>query len=143
MPSTSRVLDEARGLVTKRLAELDDERKRLERALAELGGSGKKPVADPAAPVARARNPPGRNPTGSKSTSSKSTGTAKKARRRRKRRGGTRADQAVDLIRQNPGITASEIAKTMKIKPNYLYRVLSDLEKQKSVKKKGRTYSAA
>ena len=31
----------------------------------------------------------------------------------------------------------------MKIKPNYLYRVLSDLEKQKRVKKKGRTYSAA
>ena len=39
--------------------------------------------------------------------------------------------------------TASEIAKSMKIKPNYLYRVLSDLEKQKRVKKKGRTYSAA
>jgi len=31
----------------------------------------------------------------------------------------------------------------MKIKPNYLYRVLSDLEKQKKVKKKGRTYRAA
>ena len=34
MPSTSKVLDEARDLVTKRLGELDDERKRLERALA-------------------------------------------------------------------------------------------------------------
>jgi hypothetical protein len=31
----------------------------------------------------------------------------------------------------------------MKIKPNYLYRVLSDLEKQKKVKKKGRTYRPA
>ena len=38
MPSTTHVLDEARDLVMKRLAELDDERKRLERALAELGG---------------------------------------------------------------------------------------------------------
>ena len=37
MPSTKHVLDEARDLVKKRLAELDDERKRLERALAELG----------------------------------------------------------------------------------------------------------
>jgi DNA invertase Pin-like site-specific DNA recombinase len=133
MPSTSKVLDEARGLVTKRLTELDDERKRLERALAELGGSGKKAGRRPGRP---------RGST-SKSTGTKSTGTAKKARRRRKRSGGTRADQAVNLIRQNPGITASEIAKQMKIKPNYLYRVLSDLEKQKSVKKKGRTYSAA
>ena len=89
----------------------------------------KKPVADLVAHVARPRNnrlPP----------------KAKKAtRRRRKRRGGTRADQAVKLIKDNPGITASEIAKQMKIKPNYLYRVLSDLEKQKKVKKKGRTYT--
>lgn len=38
MPSTSNVLDEARDLVQKRLAYLDDERKRLERALVELGG---------------------------------------------------------------------------------------------------------
>jgi Fic family protein len=135
MPSTSKVLDEARDLVTKRLSELDAERKRLERALAELGGKAK-----------RAGRRPGR-PRGSSSKSkTKSTGRtksrAKKAPKRRKRRGGTRADQAVNLIKQNPGITASEIAKSMKIKPNYLYRVLSDLEKQKRVKKKGRTYRA-
>ena len=133
MPSTSRVLDEARDLVTKRLAELDDERKRLERALAELGGKAAR----------KAGRRPGRRPGRPKGSSSKKSTTAKKATRRRKRRGGTRADQAVKLIQQNPGITASEIAKSMKIKPNYLYRVLSDLEKQKRVKKKGRTYSAA
>jgi hypothetical protein len=133
MPSPSRVLDEARDLVTKRLAELDDERRRLERALAELGG--------------KAAKKSGRRPGRPRGSTSKKTTAAKKAakkgpRRRRKRRGGTRADQAVTLIQQNPGITASEIAKQMKIKPNYLYRVLSDLEKQKKVKKKGRTYSA-
>jgi DNA invertase Pin-like site-specific DNA recombinase len=132
MPSTSRVLDEARDLVTKRLAELDDERKRLERALAELGGKAAR----------KAGRRPGRRPGRPKGSTSKKA-TAKKGTRRRKRRGGTRADQAVKLIQQNPGITASEIAKSMKIKPNYLYRVLSDLEKQKRVKKKGRTYSAA
>ena len=86
---------------------------------------------------------PGRRPGRPKGSTSKKSTTAKKGTRRRKRRGGTRADQAVKLIQQNPGITASEIAKSMKIKPNYLYRVLSDLEKQKRVKKKGRTYSAA
>jgi DNA invertase Pin-like site-specific DNA recombinase len=136
MPSTSGVLNEARGLVTKRLAELDDERKRLERALAELGGkAARKAGRRPGRPKGRPGRPKG-------STSKKST-TAKKATRRRKRRGGTRADQAVKLVQENPGITASEIAKSMKIKPNYLYRVLSDLEKQKRIKKKGRTYSAA
>ena len=133
MPSTSRVLDEARDLVTKRLAELDDERKRLERALTELGGKAAR----------KAGRRPGRRPGRPKGSTSKKSTTAKKATRRRKRRGGTRADQAVKLIQQNPGITASEIAKSMKIKPNYLYRVLGDLEKQKRVKKKGRTYSAA
>jgi DNA-binding IclR family transcriptional regulator len=134
MPSTSKVLDEARGLVTKRLVELDDERKRLERALAELGGRAKKAGRRPGRP---------RGSTSKSKSKSKSTAAKKGPRRRRKRRGGTRADQAVNLIKANPGITASEIAKSMKIKPNYLYRVLSDLEKQKRVKKKGRTYSAA
>jgi sugar-specific transcriptional regulator TrmB len=125
MPSPTNALDEARDLVMKRLAELDDERKRLERALTELGGKV----------VGRRR--PGR-PKGSTSKAAPKT-----TKRRRRRRGGTRADQAVNLIKQSPGISASEIAKSMKIKPNYLYRVLSDLEKQKKVKKKGRTYTAA
>lgn len=134
MPSTSKVLDEARDLVTRRLSELDDERKRLERALAELGGKAKKAGRRPGRP---------RGSTSKSKSKSKPAAAKKGTRRRRKRRGGTRADQAVNLIKQNPGITASDIAKTMKIKPNYLYRVLSDLEKQKKVKKKGRTYSAA
>lgn len=127
MPSTTNVLDEARDLVQKRLAELDDERKRLERALAELGGKA-------------ARRAPGR-PRGAKTTKSTSTtATAAAPRRRRKRRGGTRADQAVSLIEGAPGISASDVAKQMKIKPNYLYRVLGDLEKEGRVKKQGRQY---
>jgi hypothetical protein len=133
MPSN--VLDEARDLVLKRLADLDDERKRLERALAELGGGGK----------ATTRRSPGR-PRGKKSAakaaggSSSTTSTASAPRKRRKRRGGTRADQAVSLIESQPGISASDVAKTMKIKPNYLYRVLGDLEKEGRVKKQGRQY---
>ena len=55
MPSTSNVLDEALDLVKKRLAELDEERKRLERALAELGGTV--PVV-PVAPRLRSRPRP-------------------------------------------------------------------------------------
>jgi hypothetical protein len=130
MPSTTNVLDEARDLVQKRLAELDEERKRLERALAELGGKA-------------ARRAPGR-PRGSKSTSTAArTPAAPTPRRRRKRRGGTRADQAVSLIEGAPGISASDVAKQMKIKPNYLYRVLGDLEKEGRVKKDGRQYYPA
>jgi sugar-specific transcriptional regulator TrmB len=133
MPSTTNVLDEARQLVQRRLTDLDEERKRLERALAELGGKA-------------TRRAPGRpkGSAGAKSTSasaSSSTGTS--TRRRRKRRGGTRADQAVKLIESKPGISASDVAKEMKIKPNYLYRVLGDLEKERRVKKQGRQYYPA
>jgi CRP-like cAMP-binding protein len=114
MPDSSNVLKEARSLVEKRLHELDQERARLERALADLTG-GK---------VGRRR--PGR-PSGSGGG-------------RRKRRGGTRSAQAVKLVKSNPGITASEIAKSLKIKPNYLYRVMGELEKEGEVTKKGRGY---
>jgi DNA invertase Pin-like site-specific DNA recombinase len=127
MPSTTHVLDEARDLVMKRLAELDDERKRLERALAELGGkvtgraSGRRPGRPPGSGRKAVGRPPGRP-------------------KKRRRRSGTRADQAVGLVEGSPGISASDIAKQMKIKPNYLYRVLGDLEKEKRVTKKGRQY---
>lgn len=109
----STVLDEARGLIQTHLSALDEEKARLEKALVALNGSAPK------------KGRPKGTPT------------------RRRRRGGTRADEAVKLIAEQPGITASAIAKKMKIKPNYLYRVLSDLEKQKLVKKDGRTYTAA
>jgi len=128
MPSTTNVLDEARDLLQKRLDELDDERKRLERALSELGGK---------APAGR--RSPGR-PRGSKSSSTAVAAPSAPKKRRRKRRGGTRADQAVNLITSEPGISASDVATQMKIKPNYLYRVLGDLEKEGRVKKDGRKY---
>ena len=60
--------------------------------------------------------------------------------RGRRRRGGTRAEQAVKLIESSPGISASQIAEQMKIKPNYLYRVLAELEKEGRVRKDGRAY---
>lgn len=118
MPRSSGVLDEARDLLKRRLSDLDDERKRLERALRELSAK-------------TTGRGPGR-PRGGK--------TAKPATHRRRRRSGTRADQAVKLIVKQPGATAKEIAKAMKVEPNYLYRVLGELEKEKRVKKQGRQY---
>lgn len=143
MPSTSNVLDEALSLVKKRLAELDEERQRLERALAELGGTV---TRRPGRPPGSGKRGPGRPrktaPAAAPAAASAPTSTAA-PRRRRRRRGGTRADQAVALVEQNPGISASEIAKQMKIKPNYLYRVLGEMEKEGRVTKKGREYHPA
>src|SRR5512147_2661952 len=124
MPSTSNVLDEALDLVKKRLHELDEERKRLERALAELGGTI---TRRPGRPPGSGRRGPGR-------PRKAASGTTAKPRKQRRRRSGTRADQAVALVEKNPGISASAIAKELKIKPNYLYRVLGELEKEGRVK---------
>ncbi|SRR5581483_6684175 len=114
MPRVSNTVDQARTLLERRLRELDDERKQVEAALAGLGKSA----------VRRATGRRG--------------GTT-----RRRRRGSTRADQAVRIIKQNPGITVSELGKKMKLNhPNYLYRVLPDLEKDGRIKRKGKGYTA-
>jgi len=118
MPQGPSAVADAANLIRERIGELDAERKQLERALASLTGGRE------------GRRGPGRP------RSSQGTG------RRRRRRGGTRADQAVKMIQDRPGITASEIATKMSIKPNYMYRVLADLEKEGRVKKDGRTYTA-
>jgi predicted HTH transcriptional regulator len=122
-PKPSDVLDQARTLIEDRLKELEDERVKLERTLNDISGGR----------VGRRR--PGR-PKGS--TTRRGSGGRKRGRKR-----STRADQAVKVVSENPGITASEVAKRLRIKPNYVYRVMGDLQKQGKVKKKGRGYQAA
>jgi hypothetical protein len=64
-------------------------------------------------------------------------------RRRRRRRGGTRAEQALAVIRENPGITVTELAPKVGIsQKNYLYRVMNGLAADGLVRKKGRGYHA-
>ena len=120
MAPTTDTVSEAANLIRARLRELDSERAQLERALASLTGGRE------------GRRGPGR-PRGS-------TATVSTPRRRRRRRGGTRSEQAVKLIAAKPGMTAAEIARELKIKPNYMYRVLSDLQKEGKVRKDGRAY---
>jgi hypothetical protein len=128
------VFDEARDALERSVRELRDQLSQAEEALEKLGGKATR--RGPGRPGRPARRGPGR-PKGS---TNKASGGTTAPRKRRKRRGGTRADQAVKLIESQPGISASDVAKTMKIKPNYLYRVLGDLEKEGRVKKDGRQY---
>jgi len=120
MPSNT--VDDAVGLLRNRLKELDDERANVQRALSNLTGGR------------QGRRGPGRPP---------GSGAGRTQGRKRGGRRNTRADQAVKLISENPGISASEVAKQMRIKPNYMYRVLGDLQKQGRVKKSGRAYTTA
>jgi DNA-binding IscR family transcriptional regulator len=43
-------------------------------------------------------------------------------------------------VHKQPGITIADLAKRMKIKPNYLYRVLSHLEKDGKLPKRDKGY---
>jgi hypothetical protein len=64
-------------------------------------------------------------------------------RRGRPRGSGTRAIQALELVKAHPGITISEMAGHMNIKANYLYRVLPTLQSEGKVKKDGRGWKPA
>ena len=110
------VLDEKRKEIDARLRELRplvDEYQRLEKAAAALQGVGNSGA--PARTRGRRRGPA--------------------ARRGRPRGSGTRSKQALELVRTRPGITIAEMADSMGIKANYLYRVMPSLEAEGQVRK--------
>jgi hypothetical protein len=89
--------------------------------------------------------PPGSGTKKRATTRARSTNGRRRPRRggTRRRAGGTRGDQALQLIKSNPGITVPEIADKMGIRQNYLYRVTAGLQKSGSVKRKGQGFVAA
>ncbi len=126
-------LDEKRKEIQARMKELKplvEEYTRLEaaeRALSGVGtnGTGTRTASAPAAPAKRRRN------SGSGS-----------GRRGRPRGSGTRAVQAFELVKARPGITIPELAESMGIKQNYLYRVMPTLAEEGKVTKSGRGWHA-
>jgi CRP-like cAMP-binding protein len=113
----------------KELRPLVEEFHRLEAAAAALEGvKGSAPAA--AAPARRA---------GSRRAASGGGGDGGGSGRRGRPRGsGTRAKQALELVRSRPGISIPEMAEAMGIQQNYLYRVLPGLQKDGLVRKDGR-----
>jgi hypothetical protein len=64
-------------------------------------------------------------------------------RPRGRRSGNTRANQALELVRGRPGITIPQIADSMKIEPNYLYRVMPRLAQDGQVRREGQGWFPA
>jgi hypothetical protein len=79
--------------------------------------------------------PPGKRGPGRPPGSGRKT-TASQRKTIRRRRGGTRAEQALTLIKQNPGITVSDIAQRMGIRQNYLYRVTQELQNERKISRR-------
>jgi len=106
--------------IDSRLRELKQEVSKLEAARAALVGGRRGPGRPAAASGATSRRP------------------ARRAGRPRGRRGGnTRANQALALVRDKPGITIPQIAEALKIEPNYLYRVMPKLVDDGQVTREG------
>jgi hypothetical protein len=123
-------LEEKRKEISQRLKELRplvDEYHRLEaaeQALSGVDGNGRRNASASPSPQRRTR-----------SARAKSGGTG---RRGRPRGSGTRAIQALELVKARPGITIPELAEAMGIKQNYLYRVMPGLAEEGKVTKSGR-----
>jgi hypothetical protein len=129
-------LTEKRQEIDNRLKELRplyDEYLKLEKAQEALAG-----MEQPR------RRGPGR-PPGSGSGSTRTRAKSGNGRRRRRRRaGGTRGDQALEVVRQNPGISVSELGDKLGIaQKNYLYRVMANLQEDGAVRKEGKGFHAA
>ena len=120
-------LEEKRKEIQARLKELKplvEEYHRLDAAERALAGVETKPArAATASAPARRRGGGGGGGSG---------------RRGRPKGSGTRALQALELVRARPGITIPELAEAMGIKQNYLYRVMPTLAEEGQVVKSGR-----
>ena len=131
--------------IDARLRELQDEVSRLEAARSALTGGRRRP-GRPRGTSSRTSGASART-TGATSRATRArTGRRASAgpRTRSTRRGGnTRAVQALDLVRKQPGITIPELASAMKIQPNYLYRVLPRLASEGQVKRNGQGWHPA
>ncbi len=128
-------LDEKRKEIQQRLKELKplvEEYGRLEaaeRALSCVDGAGGSAGGGSAASGARRGRP-------AKSRSNGRRGGG------RPKGSGTRATQALELVRARPGITIPELAEAMGMGQNYLYRVMPELAERGDVVKSGRGWHA-
>ena len=124
--------------IDERLRELKDEVSRLEAARSALTAERRRP--------GRPRGASARTTGTSARTTRARTGRRASAgprTRPTRRRDNTRAVQALDLVRKQPGITIPELAQAMKIQPNYLYRVLPRLASNGEVTRDGQGWHPA
>jgi hypothetical protein len=119
-------VDEKKQEMESRLRELRplvEEYHRLEAAVSALDGVSTGGAISAAASSSRPRRARGKSGTG---------------RPGRPKGSGPRAQQTLELIKEQPGITIPELATTMGIKQNYLYRVVPGLQRDGLVRREGR-----
>jgi hypothetical protein len=135
--------------IDNRLAELRAEVTKLEAARSALLGSGGGSSASSSTAGTRRGGRRAAARTAASATPAPRATRARTGARRgpgrpRGRRGGnTRANQALELVAGQPGITIPEIATKMGIEPNYLYRVMPKLVGEGRVRREGQGWHPA
>jgi DNA-binding IscR family transcriptional regulator len=124
-------VDSALKDIDERLRTLKDETSRLEAARAALTRGPRRQHRSSAGSSARTRGRAAARRTTRSGAARSGSG------------GGKRAEQALELVRNQPGITIPEIAQAMKIQPNYLYRVLPGLASAGQIKREGQGWHPA
>ena len=127
-------IDAARSLISSRLADIGDERRRLERALVSLGEGSSRP-----------RRQPGRPPkaaaalTSAPSKPKRGPGQKRKAAKRAVR--GQRREELLATIKATPGARPSGLAKAMGVKPTQVHALIAKARAEKLIVKRGKGYA--
>jgi hypothetical protein len=123
------LIADARSLMQSRLAEIQAEATKLERALASLGeGSSRRRLGRPRRAVAASSSIPRRRPA-------RKVKSAKRAAR------GQRRDELLVAIAATPGARPSDLARSIGVKPAQVHALIARARTEKLLVKSGKGYA--
>jgi hypothetical protein len=129
--------------IEQRLKDLRDEVQKLEAAKSALGGLSEAPARAIRRGRSRASAAVSAAASAAGSAPRRARGGRRPGRPRGSRGSNTRAKQALDLVRNSPGITIPQIAQRLGIEPNYLYRVMPKLVSDGQIRREGQGWHPA
>jgi type II secretory pathway component HofQ len=127
-------LDAARNLIQSRLADLDAEAKRLERALAGLGEGRAPRSRRPGRPRKRAAAATSAPPKPKRSLARKRRATKRAPR-------GHRREQLLAAIKASPGARPSELARSIGVKSTQVHALIAKARAEKLIVKRGKGFA--
>jgi hypothetical protein len=124
------VLDDARALIESRLAEIETEARRLERAVASLGEGS-----------APARRGSGRPPNSATAAPSRSRRGSRRHRTPKRARRGQRQAELLTAIKKMSGASPAELADAIGISQSQAYGLIRKAEAAGKIAKKGQGFA--
>ena len=127
----SDAIDDARSLIQSRLAEIETETRRLERAAASMGEGSRRSRRRASRPTSSAPSRPSRP--------KRRPSQERKAPRRAAR--GQRRDELLAAVKATPGARPSDLARRIGIKPTQVHALIAKARGEKLVVQSGKGYA--